>query len=255
MCRDGKTIDASYRANSVTLTLSDTRALVLPQTPSGSGIRYEKGDVVFVSKGDNAFLTEKEATTFADCVANGSPATTQAGGLKKFSDSGGTFTFAYPDTVTVSGGGVGYTTSWMVNATSSGMLLAKAVLSNGFAPKTNFSEATFTIGTSADPSAVQTCTTFNPGGGPATAPTKKTINGTVFTVLHSADAAAGNRYDTTSYRVVRNSQCYVMEYTIHSTAIGNYDPSQGIKEYDRTSVEGVMDQIVNSFTFTDGAKS
>ena len=81
----------------------------------------------------------------------------------------------------------------------------------------------------------------------------KTVNGTTYTVLCSSDAAAGNRYETTSYRVVRNSQCYVIEYTVHSTAIGNYDPSQGITEFDQAKVTGIMEGIVSSFRFTDGA--
>lgn len=253
LCRDGKTIDASFTASDVTLTLSDTRAFVLPQVMSGSGIRYEKNGVVFVGKGDNAFLTEAGKETFVDCVVNGSPATSAQGSLRQFADAGGTFTFSYPDTVTVSGGDLGYTTSWMQNATSSGLILAKALLSNAIAPKTNFSEATLTVGTSAEPSAVSNCLTYNPTGGPVQPATTKTINGTTYTVLHSADAAAGNRYDTTSYRTVRGSQCYVIEYTIHSTAIGNYDPSQGIKEFDRGAVTAVMEGIVQSFRFTDGA--
>jgi membrane-bound inhibitor of C-type lysozyme len=253
LCRGGKTIEASYATDSVTLTLSDTRAMVLPQVMSGSGIRYEKDGVVFASKGDNAFLTENGTETYSDCVANSSPAATGQGGMKQFSDSGGTFTFMYPDTVTVSGGGVGYSTSWMNNATSSGLVLAKALLSNSIAPSTNFSDATLTVGTSADPSAVSSCLTFNPTGGPVQPATKKTINGTTFTMLQSADAGAGNRYNTTSYRVVRNNQCYVIEYTIHSTAIQNYDPSQGITEFDAAKVTGIMEGIVNSFQFTDGA--
>jgi membrane-bound inhibitor of C-type lysozyme len=253
LCRDGKTMDASFTATDVTLTLSDTRAFVLPQVMSGSGVRYEKNGVVFVGKGDNAFLTEQGTETYVDCVVNDSPLTGPSGSTKQFADAGGTFTFTYPDTVTVSGGDLGYTTSWMQNATSTGLVLAKALLSNAIAPKTNFSEATLIVGTSADPSAVATCLTNNPTGGPVQPATTKTINGTTYTVLHSSDAGAGNRYDTTSYRTVRSNQCYVIEYTVHSTAIGNYDPSQGIKEYDPNAVVSVMEGIVQSFRFTDGA--
>jgi membrane-bound inhibitor of C-type lysozyme len=254
LCRDGKTIDAVYTVANVTLTLSDTRALILPQVQSGSGIRYESGGKVFVSKGSNAFLEEKGVQTYVDCVATGSQTNTNTpNGEKQFSDSAGTFVFMYPNTVTVSGAGVGYTQSWMSNASTSGLILAKATLGKAFQPKTNFSEATLTVGTSADPSAVATCLTYNPTGGPATVPTKETINGTTYAVLHSSDAGAGNRYDTTSYRTLRNNQCYVVEYTIHSTNIGNYDPSQGIKEFDAKAVTNIMNGIIQSFRFTDGA--
>jgi membrane-bound inhibitor of C-type lysozyme len=253
LCRDGKTVDAAFTASNVTLTLSDTRALILPIAVSASGMRYENGTEVFVGKGSNAFLEEKGTQTYVDCVAAGSQSATNTSGEKQFSDSAGTFVFMYPNTVTVSGGGIGYTQNWMENASSSGIVLAKAVLGKAFQPKTNFSEATLTVGTSADPSAVSTCLTYNPTGGPATAPVKQTINGTAYTVLHSSDAGAGNRYDTTSYRTLRNNQCYVIEYTIHSTNLGNYDPSQGIKAFDVAAVTNVLDGIVQSFRFTDGA--
>lgn len=253
LCRDGKAIDATYRADGVTLTLSDTRALVLPQVRSGSGIRYEKDGAVFASKGDNAFLEENGTQTYADCVATGSPASDATEGMKQFADSAGTFSFSYPSTVTVSGGGIGYTQAWMNNATSSGLLLAKAVLGKAFQPGTNFSEATFTVGTSADPSAVSGCLTYNPTGGPATSVTTKTVNGVTYTVLRSAGAGAGNLYETTSYRTLRNNQCYAIEYTVHSTNLGNYDPSQHVTAFDEAAVTGVMEGIIASFRFTDGA--
>lgn len=71
-CADSKTIDATYYADKVDITLSDGRALELPQTMSGSGIRYANADesVVFWSKGDTAFVTEgsDDQQTYADCV-------------------------------------------------------------------------------------------------------------------------------------------------------------------------------------------
>ncbi len=71
-CADGKAIDATYYADKVDLTLSDGRSLSLPQTMSGSGIRYADAGETFVfwSKGDTAFATEgdPDKPTFADCV-------------------------------------------------------------------------------------------------------------------------------------------------------------------------------------------
>lgn len=253
LCRDGKTIEAVFTDESVTLTLSDTRAFVLPHAVSGSGVRYEENGVAFIGKGNNAFLQEDGVTTYEDCVATASPATTTTDGRQQFTDNAGTFSFTYPDSVTVSGGDVGFTQSWMVNATSSGLVLAKAVLGKSFQPDTNFSEATFTVGTSPDPSAVETCLTYNPSGGPAEAPTTQTINGTTYTVFHSLGAGAGNRYDTTSYRTIRNNQCYAVEYTIHSTVLENYPPERGITAFNEEAVRSVMEGIVQSFRFTDGA--
>ena len=57
----------------VSLVLGDGRRLDLPQTVSGSGIRYaDKGEnVVFWSKGEAAFLEEgpAQAVTYKGCVA------------------------------------------------------------------------------------------------------------------------------------------------------------------------------------------
>lgn len=59
-CKDNKTIKAVYYSEKVDLTLSDGRTMTLPQTMSGSGIRYANADeaVVFWSKGNTAFITE-----------------------------------------------------------------------------------------------------------------------------------------------------------------------------------------------------
>jgi membrane-bound inhibitor of C-type lysozyme len=71
-CKGDKTIDATFYADRVDLTLSDGRSLSLPQTMSGSGIRYADADEAFVfwSKGDTAFVTEgaDETETYSDCV-------------------------------------------------------------------------------------------------------------------------------------------------------------------------------------------
>jgi membrane-bound inhibitor of C-type lysozyme len=70
-CKDGKTIKAAFYSDKVDLVLSDGRKMTLPQTMSGSGIRYANGDesIVFWSKGKGAFITEgADATpTFDGC--------------------------------------------------------------------------------------------------------------------------------------------------------------------------------------------
>jgi membrane-bound inhibitor of C-type lysozyme len=236
---------------SVTLALSDGRNVTLPQTMSGSGIRYETGahtpqDIVFSSEGDNAFLTENEKTTYNNCIAGTS--TSSAAGTQIFTDQGKTFSFSYPSVFSISGGGVGYSTDWMVNATTSGLLLVKATLPNSFEPTTNFAGATVTVGTSADPTAISECLTYAAGGN-GVKKSSVTINGITYTKFVTSDAGAGNLYQTTSYRVVRNSQCYVVEYTIHSSNIGNYSPDQGIKAFDQSKVQNALEAIVQSFRF------
>ena len=54
----------------VVLTLPGGKRLTLPQTMSGSGIRYANADKSFVfwSKGNTAFVEEGPAQTYAGCV-------------------------------------------------------------------------------------------------------------------------------------------------------------------------------------------
>jgi membrane-bound inhibitor of C-type lysozyme len=84
-CQQNKTIVADYfdgpsrtapngqpiPGGRVAISLSDGRKLNLPQTLSGSGIRYANADESFVfwSKGNTAFAEEGKAMTYAGCVA------------------------------------------------------------------------------------------------------------------------------------------------------------------------------------------
>lgn len=85
-CAQGRTLTAEYftgptrtapsgapiPGGHVVLTLADGKKLTLPQTLSGSGIRYANPDESFVfwSKGDTAFVEEgaNRSVTYADCV-------------------------------------------------------------------------------------------------------------------------------------------------------------------------------------------
>lgn len=71
-CNDDKSIKATFYADKVDLTLSDGRAVELPQTISGSGARYATADdsLVFWNKGNTAFITEGDPNkpTYDGCV-------------------------------------------------------------------------------------------------------------------------------------------------------------------------------------------
>ncbi len=69
-CVDGKSMHAVFYDDKVTVMLSDGRTLNLGHTVSGSGARYASEDdaTVFWNKGRTAFVTEGEATTYADCT-------------------------------------------------------------------------------------------------------------------------------------------------------------------------------------------
>lgn len=71
-CQGGKSIEATFYANSVDLKLSDGRSLKVPQAMSGSGARYANKDETFVfwNKGDTAFVTEgkDDKETYSGCA-------------------------------------------------------------------------------------------------------------------------------------------------------------------------------------------
>ena len=142
---------------------------------------------------------------------------------------------------------MGYTQDWSEGSSALGLVLAKVTTPKDMLPKTNFGEATLRVGTSSDATALKECLTQI--NGQTTQTTPLTINGTEFAKLTSSDAAAGNRYDMTSYRALRNSQCYTIEYTIHYANIANFSPDQGITEFDEDTVTAKLESIVQSFKF------
>ncbi len=249
-CDAGKTIMSKVGTDSTTITLSDDRTYTLAQAVSASGVRYTNTDatVEFWVKGDNAFLSENGTTTYANCVA-GSSTPTSGSAAVTFMDQGHTFSFQHAKDIAVSGGGIGYTTEWTHDnaGNTNGLILAQATVDRGTQPGTNFSDAKFTVGTSSEQAAVKNCLISSNGNNPQKS--TLTINGVTYAKIIDGDAAAGNFYETTSYRTVRNNQCYSIEYVIHSTNIGNYDPNQGITEFNKEAVTAPLEQMVRSFKF------
>ncbi|HVM58994.1 MAG TPA: MliC family protein [Candidatus Paceibacterota bacterium] len=248
-CSQDKTIQATFASSSVALVLSDGRSLTLPQAVSGSGARYEATstagvDTVFWNEGDNAFLTEGKTNTYDECTA-AKVADSDAPGYKTYQDQGDTFTFAFPSDFSVTGTEPGYTPGWSAPATTSGQILAKIYVPQSFEPGTNFGDAWFTVGVSSDPSAVATCLQTLSG---AQATTTSSIGGVTFTKILFGGAGAGNRYDTTSYRTVRDNMCYAVEYTVHYGVLENY-PKGTVQAFDEPKVAGALDQIAQSFRF------
>jgi len=113
-------------------------------------------------------------------------------------------------------------------------------------PNTNFSNAYLTVGASTVPKEITSCT--NPGSGEVKEGMKD-ISGYPFTRFAKNGAAAGNLYETVSYRGLLDGDCYALEYTIHSTNIANYSPDQNIKEFDKAKVQNEFEKIIASFKF------
>lgn len=163
---------------------------------------------------------------------------------KNYKDSNGEFTFDYNSLFRLATGNRTTTLDWRLNATAAGLVLAKVSAEKAFMPGTNFSEAVLTIGRSS--LEINNCEKVDVAKSEVSAG-KATVSGFPFTKFTSGDAGAGNFYDTTSYRGLIDGDCYSLEYTIHSTNIGNYSPDQGIKEFDRFKIVAEMEKIVKSY--------
>lgn len=66
------------------------------------------------------------------------------------------------------------------------------------------------------------------------------VNGTIYQVVQTSDAGAGNYYEETVY--VDTGRCVAVRYFIHSTNIGNYDPGT-VQEFDKEAVVSLFDSI------------
>jgi len=251
-CGDGNTMNAVFAEGSLALTLSDGEQLTLPQVRSGSGIRYEAttttSDLLFVGKGDSGSFTNSASTTdmrYATCTA-ATVTDSDAPGYKLYTDRSDTFSFAFPSNFDVAGTEMGYGYAWTAPATTTGMQLAKIVVPKSFEPGTNFGDAWFSVGVSSDPSAVASCFSTLSGSSDSSVPA--TIGGITFAKLEFSGAGAGNRYDTTSYRAVRDGQCYAIEYTIHYGVFENY-PAGSVTKFDEAKVARALDEVAQSFRF------
>ena len=175
----------------------------------------------------------------------GNPAAWQAD-----QDGAGGFSVAYPIDFDTQENARTPSTGWRLNAQNTpGILAFTLSIPRAFEPQTNLAGAMFTVGRSGNGTAVKNCLTPDPTAGESPLPVQATINGIQFTMFHSQGAGAGNFYETTSYRTLHAGECYAIEYTIHSTNIGNYPPEYGLQPFDRARVISVLDRIAATFKF------
>ncbi len=163
-----------------------------------------------------------------------------------FADSNKVFSYEYNSLFTANEGQNTPSINWRLNTTQMGVLLSKVSIPRTYMSNTNFSEAYLTVGRSADAKAVTSCLSASNG---EVKDGTRTIDRGDFTKFTLSDAGAGNLYNTTSYRGIVDGYCYAIEYTIHSTNIGNYSPDQGIKEFDKTKIQSDLEKIISSFQF------
>lgn len=243
-CTEG-ILKASFGKENVSVLFPGGEVKNFKQSISADGARYESGNLIFWTKVNNAFVTKENDQVYSNCVTG--EVSDVGGGKSSYTDPDNFFSFIYPNKFVLSGGYIGYSDNWKLNTTTLGILFTKVYIPKSYLPKTNFGDAMFTFGASADPDATKGCLRADNGG--QVAEKNVMIGGTKFTKIISSDAGAGNYYETTSYRTLKDGECYALEYTIHSMDINNYASGQGIKEFDKNSVVNILDSIVTSFKF------
>lgn len=241
--------DMWWNANAEGTTQKEELRVALANSEKGAEASVAFG--AMTQGTDGAYIyKDKENLTYQSIPQVGC---TQFNSLIKnaFVDTTKTFTFDYLKDFTATNKIVKNSTDWSVLLEGAkGDVLAIVTVPKGFQPGTNFSEAKFTVGVSSDKKAVDTC--IKNDGMNADVPVR--INGIDFMQFALNDAAAGNRYDTVSYRTVFKNKCYAVETLVHYTNIGNYSPDQGIKEFDRGAIDQILENMVNSFIFTGSSK-
>ena len=259
-CDGGKTITASFfdlknppsqlpdimpmPTGSVLLALSDGRSMTLPQTISGSGVRYANANESFVfwNKGNTAFIEEgaDQNQTYTGCIS----ASTVSGAenWSVFASSTMGVSVRYPDGYTVNAK-YAYTNLGPNQPAIAGVkFLIPAALYQG----TNLSG--YNTGVSIEQ--LPRDTVCSPNDFLSSTSTEKTVtdHGVTYKMATLSDAGAGNFYTETVYAVQDTSLCTAVRYFIHSTNIGNYTPG-AVKEFDKAALLAQFDKIRESVVF------
>lgn len=69
-CDGGKSIQATFAGDNVSLVLSDGRKLSLPHAISADGARYANANesIVFWNVGNTAFIEDNNVQTYSNCI-------------------------------------------------------------------------------------------------------------------------------------------------------------------------------------------
>lgn len=110
---------------------------------------------------------------------------------------------------------------------------------------TNLSEAIADIGASRDDAIVKKCLEAQEG---EVESGEKVIAEEKFQAFKADGAAAGNRYESLRFRIVKNGVCYELVQLLHSGNIGNY-PENTVREFDKPEALDKLDEIVRGFSF------
>lgn len=177
------------------------------------------------------------------------PAPNYSGWLS-YSNSKFGISLKYPSDFYLKPGQAGPLAEWELYGLTNGSEIASIQIPKSFEPKTNFGDASLRLGISTVATAVEQCLNPPSSFGYHDAYSNRTIGGIVFHQFARSDAGAGNYYETTSYRAVRNNGCEVFEYVIHYSNIQNYPPESGISQYDKAKIVSTLESILDTVRLT-----
>lgn len=180
-------------------------------------------------------------------------ATPDYSGWRTYANQKFGLTLKYPATFQLVAGKSGPLAEWQLYGLTNGVEIVSVEIPRSILIRTNFGGASLRVGVSIEATAVKECLNPPASFGYKDAYTQRVIGGVVFQEFTRSDTGAGNYYEFTSYRAVRNglsgqtSGCEVFEYVIHHTNIQNYPAEAGRKEFDRatiiTSLESILDTV------------
>jgi hypothetical protein len=158
------------------------------------------------------------------------------------------FQLRYPPRFQMYRKAVSDTSGWSYSSVNKGKLMVQLKLNRSAQPKTNLSEATFTIGRNGNAKPLKNCMQKPEGFMLQTGSVEK--DGKTYMRSKYSNAGAGNYYTVIQYRTIRQNYCYSIEEMVHSTNIHNYPPERGISRFDSAKVWGSLDSLWQSFRFT-----
>jgi hypothetical protein len=209
-------------------------------------------DVVGVIEVNSFDLTSNNNNASSSTSTSSSSLSGSSAGSAAYANQNPSFSFSHPsDWGVKKAAPQGQTASfWSELSQTPGQTFVTVTSPTNFMAGTNFHDARFSIGESTNARALSQCTTplptaNNPQGNGVE---KVTIDGVNFTKLSRTGAGAGNRYETVSYRTVKDNTCYALEYQIHYSPIDFYQGTN-TKQFDQAKVEQMLQNMAGSFRF------
>lgn len=129
-----------------------------------------------------------------------------------------------------------------------GVSVASISIPSSIYPNTNFGSATASIAVKEDSTEVDCSTYVTSANASKRITTTDTVNGKKFFVDQFTGAAAGTKYDTKLYRILRDTTCYEWNLTVGIGNIGNFEPG-AVTEVTLEQIMPRLDAIVSRFNF------